>query len=74
MPGMPNRCSRHKVIADEHERCGGKKGDDYGKGNFYNMCEDYVSIGGKQKKPLQELQRAIKSKNENRLSDEGRRN
>ena len=59
---MPNRHSRHKVIADECERCGGKKGDDYGKGNFYNVYKDFVSIGGKRKKSLQELQKAIRTK------------
>ena len=62
---MQNRCSRHKAIAEECERCGGKKGDDYGKGEFYNVHNDYVSIGGRRKKPLQDLHKAIRTKNGN---------
>ena len=52
---MQNRC----------ERCGGEKGDDYGKGKFCNVYKDYVSIGGRRKKPLHDLCKATKTKNGN---------
>ena len=65
MPGMQDRCFRCKAIAEEWERHGGEKGDDYGKGNFYEVCKDHVSIGGKRKKSLTGLHKAIKMKNGN---------
>ena len=63
--GMQNRCSRQKSIAEECDRCGGEKGEDYGKGDFFNVCKDHVSIGGRRKKPLQDLHKAMKTKNGN---------
>ena len=42
---MGDRCSRHKAIAEEYEKCGGKKGYDYGKFNFYDVYKDYVNLG-----------------------------
>ena len=46
----------------KYEKCGGKKGYDYGKFNFYDVYKDYVNIGGKHKKPLSDSCKDIKIK------------
>ena len=60
---MGDRSSRHKAIAEEYEKCGNKKGDDYGKGKFYEVYKAYMRIGVKRKKPLSDPHKAIKIKN-----------
>ena len=62
-PGIQDRYSRHRAIAEEHERCGSEKGNNYGKGEFYNVYKDHVIIGGKRKKTLKDSCKAIKIKN-----------
>ena len=62
---MDQKYSQYKLIASEYERLGGKKGNDYGSGKFYNIYRGYTQAGGKKTKSIKSLVQAIKRANNN---------